>query len=156
MHSGDAATPFLGHKALRGPPAKSVRLDLRARKGRKGPLARKGVQVIAVNPVLRVRKGRSGRKDPKVDWARKDQPALAANAAMLDRKVPRARPVLSGPPGPKGDPGASPPIRVVTGTDTVGCADNELLVSVVCATGTTEGTKCATPGAAVTGLCMRK
>jgi hypothetical protein len=94
-------TPFLGHKALRGPPAKSVRLDLRARKGRKGPLARKGVQVIAVNPVLRVRKGRSGRKDPKVDWARKDQPALAAKAAKLDRKVPRARPVLPGPKAPR-------------------------------------------------------
>jgi hypothetical protein len=38
----DAATPLLGHKALQVPPAKPVRLDRRARKGRKSPLARKG------------------------------------------------------------------------------------------------------------------
>jgi hypothetical protein len=61
----------------------------------------------------------------------------------------------AGPPGPKGDP--SPALlRVVTGTDTVRCGDDETLVSLVCANGTPDGMKCATPGTAATGLCMRK
>ena len=62
----------------------------------------------------------------------------------------------AGPPGPKGDPGPAPALRLVTGTDTVRCEDNEALVSLVCASGATDGTKCATPGTAVTGMCMRK
>ena len=55
----------------------------------------------------------------------------------------------SGPPGPSG-------VRVVTGTDTVQCAENEALVSFVCASGAIDGTKCATPGTAATGLCAPK
>ena len=100
-------TPLLGHRALQVPPAKparSVRLDLRAHKERKGPLARKGVQVNAVKPVPWVRKGRSGRRDRKVNRARRDQPVLAANAAKPDRKVPLGRPVRSGPPAPRATP----------------------------------------------------
>src|SRR5512132_2940498 len=62
----------------------------------------------------------------------------------------------AGAPGPKGEPGSAQAPRVVTGTDTVRCADNEALVSLVCASGATDGTKCATPGTAATGLCMRK
>jgi hypothetical protein len=62
----------------------------------------------------------------------------------------------AGPPGPKGDPGTGSALRAVTGTDTVRCGDDETLVSLVCASGATDGTKCATPGIAVTGLCMRK
>ena len=30
------------------------------------------------------------------------------------------------------------------------------MVSLVCASGATDGTKCATPGTAATGVCMRK
>ena len=62
----------------------------------------------------------------------------------------------AGPPGPKGEPGPARALRVVTGTDTVRCADDEALISLVCASGATDGTKCATPGTAATGLCMRK
>ena len=62
----------------------------------------------------------------------------------------------AGPPGPKGEPGSAQALRVVTGTDTVRCADDEALISLVCASGATDGTKCATPGTAATGLCMRK
>jgi hypothetical protein len=62
----------------------------------------------------------------------------------------------AGPPGPKGEPGFAQALRVVTGTDTVRCADDEALISLVCASGATDGTKCATPGTAATGLCMRK
>ena len=62
----------------------------------------------------------------------------------------------AGPPGLKGEPGSAQALRVVTGTDTVRCADDEVLISLVCASGATDGTKCATPGTAATGLCMRK
>jgi hypothetical protein len=47
-------------------------------------------------------------------------------------------------------------IRIVTGTDSVSCQDDETLVSFVCASGAIEGVKCATPGTAATGLCVRK
>jgi hypothetical protein len=60
------------------------------------------------------------------------------------------------PPGPKGDPGAALALRVVTGTDTVQCRDDETLVSLLCANGAPDGSKCASAGAAATGLCMRK
>src|SRR5262245_49770354 len=62
----------------------------------------------------------------------------------------------AGPVGPKGDPGPAPAIRVVTGTDSVRCGDDEVLASFVCASGATDGAKCATPGAAATGLCVRR
>jgi hypothetical protein len=63
----------------------------------------------------------------------------------------------AGPPGPKGEPGPAPALRMVSGPEnTVRCADDEALVSLVCATGPTEGTKCVVPGTTATVLCMRK
>ena len=62
----------------------------------------------------------------------------------------------AGPEGPKGDPGSAPAIRVVTGTDSVRCGDDEVLAGFVCASGATDGAKCATPGAAATGLWVRR
>src|SRR5262249_61043746 len=62
----------------------------------------------------------------------------------------------AGPEGPKGDPGPAPAIRVVTGTDSVRCGDDEVLAGFVCASGATDGAKCATPGTASTGLCVRR
>ena len=61
-----------------------------------------------------------------------------------------------GPPGPKGDSGQASALRVVTGTGTVRCGDDEVLVSLVCASGATDGAICATASAAATGLCVRK
>ena len=61
-----------------------------------------------------------------------------------------------GPAGPKGDPGPPPTFRVVTGTDTVGCAAGEILAGFVCASGATDGAKCVTPGTPATGLCVRQ
>jgi hypothetical protein len=69
---------------------------------------------------------------------------------------PAGAPGPAGPPGPKGDPGTASALRVVIGTDTVRCGDDETLVSLVCASGATDGNKCATPGSAVTALCIRK
>src|SRR5215469_16437085 len=62
----------------------------------------------------------------------------------------------AGPQGPKGDPGPTPAIRVVTGTDRIRCGDDEVLFGFVCASGATDGAKCVTPGAAATGLCVRR
>ena len=61
-----------------------------------------------------------------------------------------------GPAGPKGDPGPAAVVRVVTGTDTVTCEGGEILAGFVCANGASDGTKCATPGTAATGLCVRR
>src|SRR6266511_1758319 len=69
---------------------------------------------------------------------------------------PAGPPGPAGLAGPKGDPGPAPAIRVVTGTDSVRCGDDEVLAGFVCASGATEGAKCATPGAAATGLCVRR
>ena len=62
----------------------------------------------------------------------------------------------AGPAGTKGDPGAAAALRVVTGTGSVRCGDDEALVSLVCSSGAPDGAKCATADAAATGLCMRR
>jgi hypothetical protein len=64
-----------------------------------------------------------------------------------------------GPPGPQGlasPAGPAPAIRVVTGTDSVRCGDDEVLAGFVCASGAADGTRCTTPGTAATGLCVRR
>lgn len=61
-----------------------------------------------------------------------------------------------GPPGPKGDSGPAAAFHIVTGTDSVRCSDDEVLVSLVCERGAPDGAKCATSGTTATGLCIRK
>jgi hypothetical protein len=75
-----------------------------------------------------------------------------ANADRPDRKAPAGPPGPAGPAGPKGDPGPATAIRVVTDTDSVRCGDDEVLAGFVCASGATDGAKCATPGTAATGV----
>src|SRR4029453_15682357 len=69
---------------------------------------------------------------------------------------PAGDPGPAGPRGPKGDPGPAPAIRVVTGTDSVRCEDDEVLAGFVCASGATDGAKGAPPGTAATALCVRR
>lgn len=85
---------------------------------------------------------------------------------------PQGQAGSAGPAGPKGDPGPAGPMglagpkgdsgpagnagfRVVTGTTSVSCNSDEVLVSVVCSAGAPNGPQC--PAASeTTGLCMRK
>ena len=69
---------------------------------------------------------------------------------------PAGPPGPAGAAGPKGDPAPAAALRAVTGTGTVRCGDDEVLVSLVCANGTLDGPKCATSDTAAIGLCMRK
>jgi hypothetical protein len=62
---------------------------------------------------------------------------------------PAGAPGPTGAAGPKGDPGPAPASRVVTGTDSVRCEDDEVLAGFVCASGATDGGKCATPGTGI-------
>jgi hypothetical protein len=68
---------------------------------------------------------------------------------------PAGPPGAKGDAGSKGDPGPTA-LRVVTGTGTVRCGEDEALVSLVCANGAPDGAKCAAPETAATGLCMRR
>src|SRR6478672_7961118 len=86
----------------------------------------------------------------------KPEPGPQGPAGPAGAQGPQGPSGPPGPQGPKGDPGSASSLRLVTGTDTVRCSDDETLVSLVCASGATDGTKCATSGTAVTGLCMRK
>jgi hypothetical protein len=98
--------------------------------------------------------GRIGPKAHRVNRVPKDQRVLPASAANPGPQGPAGPPVPAGPPGPKGDPGPATTFRVVTGTGSVRCGDDELLVSFVCASGATDGAKCAASDAAATGLCV--
>ena len=69
---------------------------------------------------------------------------------------PWVRPARAGEPGPQADPGSAATLRVVTGTGSVSCGDNEQLVSFTCASGAADGAKCAAPDAAAAGLCARR
>jgi hypothetical protein len=53
-------------------------------------------------------------------------------------------------------PGVEPALRIVTGSNgPATCNENEVLVSVVCSTGSPDGPACPA-GSTATGLCVRK
>jgi hypothetical protein len=62
----------------------------------------------------------------------------------------------AGPAGPKGEAGLPATFHVVRGTGSVSCAENEVLVSLLCASGAPDGAKCVNPDTAATGLCVPK
>ena len=92
----------------------------------------------------------------------------AGPTGLAGEKGEAGPPGLPAPTGAKGDSAAGPPadsgrvgplsaqgpdFRVVIGTDTLTCRGDEILVSLVCASGPSDGSKCVGPG---TGLCARK
>jgi hypothetical protein len=122
-------------------PAQLVRLVPRARKASKDP------------SVLRVPLGSAG-------WlVLPDRPDRSDRRAKAGGQGPVGPGGERGPPGPQGlagPAGPAPAIRVVTGTDSVRCGDDEVLAGFVCASGATDGARCTTPGTAATGLCVRR
>jgi hypothetical protein len=157
----DAANPLRARKVLPArlaPPARqdrSVLPDLKDRKDRKDLLERKAQPVTGVRPAHPALRDRSAPKARRVNPEHKDQPVLPVRGEP-GAQGPGGPPGPAGPLGPKGDPGPTATFRVVTGTGSVSCGDDELLVSLVCATGATAGVKCVAPDAAATGLCVRK
>jgi hypothetical protein len=143
-------------------------------------LAKLALRVRLVQPVPRAHKASKDLWAHRVRSASAARPALPDRRDQSDRRVPRGEaggqgpvgpagergppgpqgpagpPGSTGPAGPKGDPGPAPAIRVVTGTDSVRCGDDEVLAGFVCASGATDGGKCAMPGTAATGLCVRR
>jgi hypothetical protein len=112
--------------------------------------------VSVAKPARQARKVRLALKARREKLVHRDQRDLPAKGAKLDRKAPQIRLVQQDPLGPKGDSGPSSSFRVVSGTDNVHCGDDEILVSLVCASGASDGAKCATSGTAATLLCARR
>jgi hypothetical protein len=85
---------------------------------------------------------------------------VCLSACSQGQQGPKGEQGPPGPQGAKGDQGPpgppGPAFRVVTGTGSVRCADNEVLVSLICARGGTAGERSAVPVAAATGLCVSK
>jgi hypothetical protein len=100
--------------------------------------------------------GAAGPPGPKGEAGPAGPPGAAGPPGPKGEAGPAGPPGAAGPPGPKGEAAPVQALRVVTGTGTVRCADDEALVSLVCVSGPTDGAKCATPDTAATGLCMRK
>jgi Collagen triple helix repeat (20 copies) len=124
--------------------------------GPAGPGGKEGPQGPAGPP------GAQGPQGPAGPGGKEGPQGPAGPGGAEGPQGPAGPPGAQGPPGPAGspgpnaEPGPAQALRVVTGTDTVRCADDETLISLLCASGANDGTKCATPDTAATGLCMRK
>ena len=107
-----------------------------------------------------------GASGPSGPQGEKGEAGPAGPAGPTGPSGPRGEKGEAGPPGPAGTAAMSatdvsraqgssqePNFRVVTGSTSIVCRDNELLVSIVCESGTNDGSKCNGPG---TGLCVRK
>ena len=103
--------------------------------GRQAPRARKVRKALPGSPAQKVIRDSKGRLAHKVRLAKR---------AHLEREGHRAR---------KGEAGVSG-LRVVAG-ENVACNQDEVLVSIVCASGSADGARCPSGGNA-TALCMRK
>jgi hypothetical protein len=99
--------------------------------------------------------GCSGPQGPEGGQGPKGEKGDPGPPGIAGPKGEKGDPGPPGPKGEKGDPGptASATFRVVTGNPSVSCADNEILVSVVCSVGAPDGSKCTSDAI---GLCVRK
>ena len=103
--------------------------------GPQGPQGVAGPQGIAGPPGPPGEKGEPGAPGPRGE---KGEPGPAGPA---------------GPPGPPAGSAGGPVLRVVTGTGSLTCNADEVLVSMVCAEGANEARQCT---GAVHGLCAQK
>src|SRR5262249_10516908 len=93
----------------------------------------------------------SGPQGPQGQAGLPGEKGAAGPAGPMGPKGDQGPPGPMGPPGPAGITG----FRIVSGDKTVGCNEDEMLVSVVCSAGAPDGAEC--PAASTTtGLCMRK
>ena len=107
------------------------------------------VGIMALATFLLV--GCSGPQGPQGQAGAPGEKGAAGPAGPTGPKGDQGPPGPMGPPGPAGVTG----FRIVSGEKTVGCNDDEVLVSVVCSAGTPDGAGC--PAATTTtGLCMPK
>ena len=113
-----------------------------------GPKGDAGAQGVAGPAGPKGESGPPGPQGPKGD---------AGAQGIAGPAGPKGDQGPAGPQGPKGDAGAPAPVlfRVVIGDGGVACADNEVLASLICASGAPDGAKCSASGPA-TGVCMRK
>jgi hypothetical protein len=112
--------------------------------GPQGPPGQQGAQ------------GPQGPAGPQGIAGEKGQAGQAGVQGPMGPQGPAGPPGPAGPAGAKGDPGSDPAIRVVTGTGSVTCGGDEVLVSLICASGTADGSKCSVSDASATGLCARR
>jgi Collagen triple helix repeat (20 copies) len=133
-----------------------VRPVPRAHKVSKDPLVPRAPSASAGRLALPDRLDRSDRRVRRGEAGAQGPVGPAGERGPPGPQGPAGPPGAAGPAGPKGDPGPAPAIRVVTGTDSVRCGDDEVLAGFVCASGATDGAKCAMSGTAATGLCVRR
>ena len=93
----------------------------------------------------------SGPQGPQGQAGLPGEKGAAGPAGPMGPKGDQGPPGPMGPPGPAGITG----FRIVSGKKTVGCNEDEVLVSVLCSAGAPDGAECPT-ASTTTGLCMRK
>jgi Collagen triple helix repeat (20 copies) len=93
----------------------------------------------------------SGPQGPQGQAGAPGEKGAAGPAGPTGPKGDQGPPGSMGPPGPAGVTG----FRIVSGEKTVGCNDDEVLVSVVCSKGAPDGAECPS-ATTTTGLCMRR
>src|SRR5437868_2132049 len=80
----------------------------------------------------------SGPQGPQGQTGAPGEKGDAGPAGPMGPKGDQGPPGPIGPPGPAGSTG----FRIVSGDKTVGCNEDEVLVSVVCSVGTPDGAEC--------------
>ncbi len=97
-----------------------------------------------------------GPQGPQGPAGSKGEAGPAGPAGPPGPAGPKGEAGPAGPAGPKGEAGLPATFHVVRGTGSVNCAENEVLVSLLCASGAPDGAKCTNPNTAATGLCVPK
>jgi hypothetical protein len=119
-------------------------------------LVRRAPPVSVAKPAPLAHKGRLVLKVRRAKLVHRGPQGLPGNAAKPDRKAPQVRPVQQAQPALRAIRAHHLRFASSPAQDVARCADDEILVSLVCTSGPTDGAKCATPGTPATALCVRK